>query len=243
VHATLFGLIVLFVAPPLKPNSKWVLAYLVELGNGGAGGRAGSTITIDATAPPARGSNVIASSPKPASRRPASLHARRKLTVIRESAAPAADVASDASLVSSTPRQASQAVSSGDSMDHGNSPRGTGSGAIGSGSGTGDGSGFEAGVIVAHAEYGMNPAPKYPARARRREQQGTVILRVQVGADGSVMRVEVAESSGYTALDDAALQSVRARWRFVPARRGGVPFESWVLVPIRFALTEANASR
>jgi protein TonB len=98
-------------------------------------------------------------------------------------------------------------------------------------------------VIVAHAEYGMNPVPTYPASARRREQQGTVTLKVQVGADGSVVRAEVAESSGYEALDDAALQSVRARWRFVPARRAGVAFESWVLVPIRFALTEANASR
>ncbi len=128
-------------------------------------------------------------------------------------------------------------------MGHGNSSRGSGSGADGSGSGTGDGSGFDTGVIVAHAEYGMNPVPIYPASARRRQQQGTVTLIVQVGADGSVMRVEIAESSGYDALDDAALQSVRARWRFVPARRGGVAFESWVLVPIRFALTEANAAR
>lgn len=113
----------------------------------------------------------------------------------------------------------------------------------GAGVGTGDGSGFGPGEGVAHAEYGMNPAPSYPESARRREQQGTVTLRVQVAADGSVTRVEVAESSGYPALDDAAVQSVRTRWRFVPARRGGVAYESFVLVPIRFALTEANASR
>ena len=36
-------------------------------------------------------------------------------------------------------------------------------------------------------------------------------------------------------LDDAALQTVR-RWRFVPARRGDTPVESWVDVPIIFRL-------
>ncbi len=34
---------------------------------------------------------------------------------------------------------------------------------------------------------------------------------------------------------------VRSRWRFVAARRGAVAIESWVEVPIRFALTEATA--
>ena len=68
-------------------------------------------------------------------------------------------------------------------------------------------------------------------------------LRVLVGIDGLVARVELAESSGFDALDDAALETVRHRWRFVPARHGGLPVESWVLVPIRFALTEANAAR
>ncbi len=68
-------------------------------------------------------------------------------------------------------------------------------------------------------------------------------LRVLVGSDGVVRRAEIAESSGFDALDDAALETVRRRWRFVPARRGGTAVESWVLVPIRFALTEANAAR
>ncbi len=85
--------------------------------------------------------------------------------------------------------------------------------------------------------------PIYPAVARRREQQGTVTVRVLVGADGSVERAEIADSSGFDALDDAALDTVRSRWRFVPARRAGLAVESWVLVPIRFALLEANAVR
>ena len=113
----------------------------------------------------------------------------------------------------------------------------------GSGSGSTDGNGDGDGTSIAHADYGSNPPPIYPTIARRRAQQGTVTLHVLVGIDGIVQRAEVAESSGFDALDDAALETVRRRWRFVPARRSGLPIESWVLVPIRFALTEANAAR
>ena len=74
---------------------------------------------------------------------------------------------------------------------------------------------------IAHADYASNPPPVYPSVARRREQQGTVTVRVLVGADGAVERAEVAESSGFDSLDDAALETVRSRWRFVPARHDG----------------------
>ena len=109
---------------------------------------------------------------------------------------------------------------------------GKGVGGLGSGSGA-------AGSGEAHALYGENPAPTYPERARRDNQQGTVLLRVLVEADGSVARVEVAQSSGFDALDRAAAETVRTRWRFVPARRDGANAASWVLVPIRFALRDA----
>lgn len=94
----------------------------------------------------------------------------------------------------------------------------------------------------ARAAYGETPPPDYPEPARRMEQQGTVLLRVLVAADGAVRRVEVGKSSGFDILDRAALETVRARWRFVPARRRAAAVESWVLVPIRFSLTEAQAA-
>jgi protein TonB len=77
--------------------------------------------------------------------------------------------------------------------------------------------------------------------ARRRAEQGTVLLLVEVGSDGSVERVEIAHSSSFDELDESAVDTVRTRWRFVPARRDGISIESWVRVPIRFALTEARA--
>jgi protein TonB len=80
-----------------------------------------------------------------------------------------------------------------------------------------------------------NPKPPYPLAARRNGAQGRVILSVQVSAGGTSNEVLLKHSSGHAVLDNAALQTVR-HWRFVPARRGDSPVESWVDVPIIFRL-------
>jgi protein TonB len=85
------------------------------------------------------------------------------------------------------------------------------------------------------AAYLSNPPPGYPPAARRAGQQGTVTLRVLVKRDGLPSKVEVEKSSGFSHLDTAARDTVRG-WRFVPARQGGDPIESWVLVPVVFRL-------
>ena len=73
-----------------------------------------------------------------------------------------------------------------------------------------------------NAAYLNNPPPAYPAVARRAGEQGKVVLRVLVNASGSPDKVEIRSSSGFSRLDDAALDAVR-RWRFVPARQGDKP--------------------
>jgi protein TonB len=80
-----------------------------------------------------------------------------------------------------------------------------------------------------------NPKPPYPLAARRNRAQGRVVLSVQVSAGGASGAVLLKHSSGHAILDNAALQTVR-RWRFIPARRGDAPVESWVDVPIIFRL-------
>lgn len=85
------------------------------------------------------------------------------------------------------------------------------------------------------AAYLNNPRPAYPMLSRRLREEGQVMLRVLVSADGQASRVELRTSSGSERLDRAAQEAV-ARWRFVPARRGEVAVESWVLVPIVFKL-------
>jgi len=84
-------------------------------------------------------------------------------------------------------------------------------------------------------DYLNNPKPAYPPISRRLREEGVVVLKVNVRADGSVANALVEKHSGSQRLDDAALSAVK-RWQFVPARRGSEPVESWVLVPIEFEL-------
>lgn len=85
------------------------------------------------------------------------------------------------------------------------------------------------------ANYLNNPAPAYPNIARRQGQQGKVMLRVFVNTTGGADQVQIRDGSGYSTLDQAALDAVR-RWRFIPARQGDQPVAAWVLVPITFTL-------
>ena len=88
---------------------------------------------------------------------------------------------------------------------------------------------------VSEAEYLSNPPPTYPEQARRRRQQGTVLLLVHIDAVGQVEKVTVKESSGFATLDRCALATV-SKWRFAPAISEGRAMPSQVLVPIRFEL-------
>ncbi len=59
--------------------------------------------------------------------------------------------------------------------------------------------------IVEH----MRARFQYPQLARRRGWQGAVRLRFTVAADGNVSKVELAETSGYSLLDAAALRTAK----------------------------------
>lgn len=85
------------------------------------------------------------------------------------------------------------------------------------------------------ADYLHNPKPAYPALSRRNNEEGKVLLRVQVSAQGITLEVAVRQSSGFPRLDEAAREAV-SRWRFVPAKRGDETIESSVVVPITFSL-------
>ena len=87
------------------------------------------------------------------------------------------------------------------------------------------------------ADYLRNPAPPYPAISRRMREEGKVLLRVSVMPAGTADSVEIKTSSGSTRLDESALRTVR-QWRFIPARRGEIAVQSWVLVPVIFKLEQ-----
>jgi protein TonB len=89
----------------------------------------------------------------------------------------------------------------------------------------------------AQPAYRKNPEPIYPPSAKRRGQEGTVLLTVKVTAAGRVAEVKVKSSSGVEALDEAAARAVR-RWEFEPARVHSTNVESQVDVPVRFKLVQ-----
>jgi periplasmic protein TonB len=88
---------------------------------------------------------------------------------------------------------------------------------------------------VFSADYLDNPPPGYPLLSRRAGEQGRVLLRVLVNADGRADEVQVHTSSGHWRLDDSARKTVGG-WRFVQARRCPLAVPAWVLIPISFRL-------
>jgi len=60
------------------------------------------------------------------------------------------------------------------------------------------------------------PQPDYPGLALRRGYEGTVVVQFTVAASGRIEAAQLGQSSGFAVLDDAALETVKNRWRFPP---------------------------
>ena len=88
---------------------------------------------------------------------------------------------------------------------------------------------------MAYPRYQENAPPNYPALARKRGQEGAVILQVLVNREGRVDELEIDTSSDFTLLDRAALSAVR-KWSFEPGMRGKERIPMWVKVPVTFKL-------
>jgi protein TonB len=92
-------------------------------------------------------------------------------------------------------------------------------------------------IQMAYPRYQLNSPPAYPHLARKRAQEGTVILQVLVNRDGRVGDLVIDVSSNFTLLDRAAITAVR-KWSFEPGRRGEERVPMWVRVPVTFKLNE-----
>jgi TonB family protein len=97
---------------------------------------------------------------------------------------------------------------------------------------TGDSSprGFEP-PVIRNSESPVS----YPPALYEQEIGGTVILRLFINEDGSVVpdSTRIVESSGQTQLDSAALVGVTAM-QFAPARQDGRPIATLFLQPVHF---------
>jgi len=91
------------------------------------------------------------------------------------------------------------------------------------------------GIEVPPVALNANSPVVYPEALASQGIEGTVLLRLYVDSLGRIVNdsTRVAESSGYPALDSAALQSA-PELRFAPAERDGQRIAALFLQPIHF---------
>jgi len=77
--------------------------------------------------------------------------------------------------------------------------------------------------------------PDYPKGARQRGEQGDVVLEIRVNDVGTVDRVEVVSSCGFSELDEAAVRAAKAA-RFTPAKSGRRSVASTARLTLTFRL-------
>ncbi|HUO18015.1 MAG TPA: energy transducer TonB, partial [Verrucomicrobiae bacterium] len=77
--------------------------------------------------------------------------------------------------------------------------------------------------------------PPYPEKARRARKEGTVVLGITVGKDGSVNGVHVVTSVDKD-LDKAAIDAVN-QWKFEPGTYQGNPVDVALTVTVNFSLS------
>lgn len=76
-------------------------------------------------------------------------------------------------------------------------------------------------------------APIYPAESRARRERGEVLLRVEIDAGGRVSDAQIARSSGFSHLDEAARRAVLG-WRCQPPRLDGKSVRAIAMQLIEF---------
>jgi protein TonB len=83
---------------------------------------------------------------------------------------------------------------------------------------------------------------RYPAALYARKVQGNVTLRLRIDRDGqvSVDSTRIEESSGYAALDSAAVKGSQ-ELHFIPAKLRGEPMPVTILFPVYFRHPDAHA--
>ncbi len=97
---------------------------------------------------------------------------------------------------------------------------------------TGQGDGFVASSenpkIISWAK------PHYPEMARRAQIEGTVLVKVLVGPDGSVKEAVLVRGVN-PLVDKEALKAAR-KCRFIPGKQRNIPVKAWMALPFVFRL-------
>ena len=90
--------------------------------------------------------------------------------------------------------------------------------------------------VMPHLDLQHSHEPEYPVPSRQLGEQGSVVLQVLVGADGSILETKLAQSSGYDRLDQAALHEIKTSYRFIPGTIDGTPQPMWYTIKYNWKL-------
>ena len=77
--------------------------------------------------------------------------------------------------------------------------------------------------------------PEYPSISKRKEEEGTVLLKFLIGVQGQVLESIIEKSSGFIRLDEAARDAL-AQCQFKPGSVDGKPEPSWAHVKYTWRL-------
>ncbi len=132
------------------------------------------------------------------------------------------------------------AQSSSAKEDRGNPAAGTASSNNFSDATSSQEAGQSSGFVSASPLYRENAPPVYPAIAKLRGYEGLVLVNAEILPDGRVGNTAISKSSGYTILDQSAIEAVKL-WKFEPAKKAGKPFTIRVKLPIKFVLHDENS--
>ena len=93
---------------------------------------------------------------------------------------------------------------------------------------------YRVGNGVAAPSLSWKLEPQYTEEARDEKYQGTVLVYIEVGADGMAHNIKVMKSIGM-GLDEKAVEAI-SQWKFNPGTKDGVPVTVAATVEVNFRL-------
>ncbi len=92
--------------------------------------------------------------------------------------------------------------------------------------------------LIGQIDYaGQPPNPVYPRVSQRMREEGVVIVRVLINPRGRVDRATVQKSSGYSRLDESAVDAAKQAL-FKPYTENGVAFAALADIPFNFKVKD-----
>lgn len=77
-------------------------------------------------------------------------------------------------------------------------------------------------------------SPDYPEMARLSQMQGTVVVKILVGPDGSVLDAQILKGI-HPLLDREAVKAAR-KTKWIPGKQRNIPVKCWMALPYNFTL-------